>query len=51
MNQLVHGRFTANLKTTIGVDYGVMSFMFDKRTRVRLQLWDIGGSCWNQNAH
>lgn len=40
---MVHGRFTENLKMTVGCDFGVVTYMVSSNRRVRLQLWDIGG--------
>ena len=42
---MVHGRFTDNLKATLGVDHGVVTFQYSSSLRVRLLLWDIAGAC------
>ncbi|KAJ3425585.1 ras-related protein rab-32 [Anaeramoeba flamelloides] len=43
INQYVEGKFTNYYRSTIGVDFAHKDIQLDKKTRIRVQLWDIGG--------
>uniref|UniRef100_A0A146LPA0 Ras-related protein Rab-32B n=1 Tax=Lygus hesperus TaxID=30085 RepID=A0A146LPA0_LYGHE len=43
VRRYTEGKFSSNYKITIGADFCVRSMMWDAKTRVSLQLWDIAG--------
>lgn len=43
IKRYVHQFFSNAYRATIGVDFAMKTFQFDKNTHVRLQLWDIAG--------
>jgi len=43
IRRYVHGVFRENSKPTIGVDFALKSIQWDRRTLVRMHLWDIAG--------
>eukprot|EP01087_Luapelamoeba_hula_P001261 TRINITY_DN10_c0_g2_i1.p1 TRINITY_DN10_c0_g2~~TRINITY_DN10_c0_g2_i1.p1 ORF type:complete len:224 (-),score=53.77 TRINITY_DN10_c0_g2_i1:75-746(-) len=43
IGRFVHNIFSNNYKTTIGVDFALKDIIWDDRTHIKLQLWDIAG--------
>ncbi|BES99723.1 ADP-ribosylation factor family [Nesidiocoris tenuis] len=43
VRRYTEGKFSSNYKLTVGADFCVRSLMWDAKTRVSLQLWDIAG--------
>ena len=43
IKRYVHGIFTNNYKSTIGVDFALKVLHLDNNVTVRLQIWDIAG--------
>lgn len=43
IHRYVHGYFSENYKSTIGVDFALKIVNWDRETDVKLQLWDIAG--------
>lgn len=43
IRRYVHGVYRENSKPTIGVDFALKSIQWDRRTLVRMHLWDIAG--------